>query len=302
MRQGGDDLDDDFVPDELVALSDGEEPVGGSASDPADDVHGSLSVEEEASDDGEAERKNEGKKEKKRKRREKEKERKAKKGKLTESSDVLELESIAAQPPAALYSYLWSKQVKTFSTMSALELGDMQIPEGSIANTTRWTGPRTLDQLGDFIAKVLPTLRTRLSQKSKSKGAPTLIFVTGAALRVVDVTRVLKDKKLRGEKGDEVAKLFARHFKLEEHVTYLKRTRVGAAVGTPGRIGKLLCETDALTLSALTHIILDVTFRDAKKRNLLDIPDTRDDVFKTVLGCPRVQEAIKRGTIQVVLF
>jgi len=78
MRQGGDDLDDDFVPDELVALSDGEEPVGGSASDPADDVHGSLSVEEEASDDGEAERKNEGKKEKKRKRREKEKERKAK--------------------------------------------------------------------------------------------------------------------------------------------------------------------------------------------------------------------------------
>jgi len=174
--------------------------------------------------------------------------------------------------------------------------------EGSIANTTRWTGSRTLDQLVDFIAKVLPTLRTRLSQKSKSKGAPTLIFVTGAALRVADVTRVLKDRKLRGEKGDEVAKLFARHFKLEEHVTYLKRTRVGAAVGTPGRIGKLLCETDALTLSALTHIILDVTFRDAKKRNLLDIPDTRDDVFKTVLGCPRVQEAIKRGTIQVVLF
>ena len=77
----------------------------------------------------------------------------------------------------------------------------------------------------------------------KPIGAPTLIFVTGAALRVADVTRVLKDKKLRGEKGGEVAKLFAKHFKLEEHVTYLKRTKVGVAVGTPGRIGKLLCET-----------------------------------------------------------
>ena len=33
------------------------------------------------------------------------------------------------------------------------------------------------------------------------------------------------------------------YFKLEEHVMYLKRTKVGAAVGTPGRIGKLLCET-----------------------------------------------------------
>jgi len=154
----------------------------------------------------------------------------------------------------------------------------------------------------DFIAKVLPTLRTRLSQKSKSKGAPTLLFVTGAALRVADVTRVLKDKRLRGEKGGEVAKLFAKHFKLEEHVTYLKRTKVGVAVGTPGRIGKLLCETDALTLSALTHIILDVTFRDAKKRTLFDIPETRDEVFNTVLGSSRVREAILQDRIQVVLF
>ena len=80
----------------------------------------------------------------------------------------------------------------------------------------------------------------RLSQRSKSNGAPTLLFVTGAALRVVDVTRVLKDKKLRGDKGGEVAKLFARHFKLAEHVSYLRRTKIGSAVGTPGRIGKLL--------------------------------------------------------------
>ena len=60
---------------------------------------------------------------------------------------------------------------------------------------------------------------------------------------MADVTRVLKDKKLRGEKGGEVAKLFAKHFKLEDHVSYLKRTKVGTAVGTPGRIGKLICET-----------------------------------------------------------
>jgi len=295
MRQGGDDLDDDFVPDDLVALSDG------AASDPGDDVQDLLSPDEEA-EDSEGDLKAKSDKEKKRKRREKEKERKAKKRKLAETLDVVEPDSITAQPPVALQEYLMSKQAMTFSTMSALELDDMQIPEGSIADTTRWTGPRTLDQLVDFITKVLPTLRTRLSQKSKSNGAPTLIFVTGAALRVADVTRVLKDKKLRGEKGGEVAKLFAKHFKLEEHVTYLKRTKVGAAVGTPGRIGKLLCETDALSFSALTHIMLDVTFRDAKKRTLLDIPETRDEVFKTVLGGPRVREALKQRKIQVVLF
>ena len=90
---------------------------------------------------------------------------------------------------------------------------------------------------------VIPTLKTRLTQRSKENGAPTLIFIAGGALRVADVTRVLKSKKIRGDKGGDVAKLFARHFKLEEHVMYLKRTKVGAAVGTPGRIGKLLCET-----------------------------------------------------------
>jgi len=93
-----------------------------------------------------------------------------------------------------------------------------------------------------FVA-ALPSLRLRLSQKSKSNGAPTLLYIAGAALRVADVTRVLKNKKLQGDKGGDVAKLFAKHFKLAQHVTYLKRTKIGAAVGTPGRLGKLLNET-----------------------------------------------------------
>ena len=92
---------------------------------------------------------------------------------------------------------------------------------------------------------MLPTLRTRLAQRPKNNGAPTLLFVAGAALRVADVTRILKDKRLRGDKGGDVAKLFAKHFKVEEHVAYLKRTKIAAAVGTPGRLGKLLCDTGA---------------------------------------------------------
>lgn len=79
-----------------------------------------------------------------------------------------------------------------------------------------------------------------MAQRPKANGAPTLIFIAGAALRVADVTRILKDKKLRGDKGGEVAKLFAKHIKLEEHITFLRRTKLSAAAGTPGRLGKLL--------------------------------------------------------------
>lgn len=255
-----------------------------------------------------------------------------------------------------LADYITSMQAKSFSKMSGIELADVQIPgkchhhswvsafsmltdqtESSMADTTLWTGSRNLDQLVDFITKseshcfwpyaispeyraVLPNLRTRMGQRSKSNGAPTLLFIAGAALRVADVTRVLKDKRLRGDKGGDVAKLFAKHFKLEEHVAYLKRTKIAAAVGTPGRLGKLLCDTgashtccakqvlltyvwpDALSTSALTHIILDVSYRDAKKRSLLDIPETRDEVFRTVLGAPKVFNGLKQGTIQLVLL
>ncbi|KAG6821162.1 hypothetical protein H0H93_005382 [Arthromyces matolae] len=301
----GDDLEDDFVADDLVALSDDEAaPNADFFSD--DGENESASVEEEFPDKESESRplmtaEQEAALAKKRKRREKEKDKRTKKRKLAEAIEEVQ-RSVADQTPAQLSEFLASHQAKVFSNVTVLELEDMRIPASSIADTTSWTGPRTLDQLADFIIRTNPTLTKRLAQKSKSTGAPTLLFVTGAALRVADVTRVLKDRKLRGDKGGEVAKLFAKHFKLSEHVAYLRRTKVGAAVGTPGRIGKLLCETDALAVSALSHIILDLSYQDSKKRSLLDIPETRDEVFKTVLGGPKVMQAIQKGTIQVILF
>ncbi|KAE9406421.1 hypothetical protein BT96DRAFT_915388 [Gymnopus androsaceus JB14] len=275
MNTGGDDLDDGFVlEDDYVANSD--EEVDGSLDEvedsPQEDQAGpSVQPDDDASNA------------KKRKQREKNKERKAKRRKLIESSESDQSHSPAERPPHELSDYLCSMQTKSFPKMSVLELEDMRIPESSIADTTSWTGPRTLDYLADFIIKTVPKLHTRLSQKSKNTGSPTLLFVTSAALRVADVTRMLKDKRLRGDKGGE-------------------RTKISAAVGTPGRIGKLLCETDALTISACTHIVLDISWKDSKKRNLLDIPETRDEVFRSILGAPKVLEAIKAGKIQIVLF
>ncbi|KAJ7134948.1 U3-containing 90S pre-ribosomal complex subunit-domain containing protein [Mycena crocata] len=295
----GDDLDDDFLLDhDIVASLSEDEHDDSSGHDPT-----SAQSEEREEPESSTVANTSEKNEKKRKRREKEREKfKEKKKRKLAANELGSEPSLTEQPPNDLAEYICGLQAKTFSKMSTIELGDMHIPADAIADTSIWTGPRTLDNLVNFIVKVLPSLRLRLSQRSKASGAPTLLFVAGAALRVADVTRVLKDKQLRGEKGGEVAKLFAKHFKLAEHVTYLKRTKVGSAVGTPGRIGKLLCETDALTVSALSHIIIDVSFRDSKKRNILDIPETRDEVFKTVLGAPKVLQAIKDGKIQVVLF
>ena len=60
--------------------------------------------------------------------------------------------------------------------------------------------------------------------------------------------------------------------------------------------------TDALNISALSHIILDITHKDSKNRNLLEIPETRDEIFQTVLKNEGILKGIKDGKIQVVLF
>ncbi|KAF8478975.1 U3-containing 90S pre-ribosomal complex subunit-domain containing protein [Russula ochroleuca] len=301
----GDDLEDDFVPDETVALSEDEgfESLVGDQ----DDIGKLLSAdEEEKEDDVESpiERTQAPSEEKKRKRREKEKERKAKERPLQLHRYSRDLTSVALRSPGMISEYLSIMQARSFSKISALELQDRHIPGTSIVDTTTWTGSRNLDTLVDFIVQAVPLLHTRLLQRTKSSGAPTLLFLTGAALRVADVTRVLKNKTLQGEKGAGVAKLFAKHVKLEEHVELLKKTKIGTAVGTPGRVGKLLCDTGkyALSVSALTHVMVDVSFHDAKNRCLLDIPETRDDIFKTVLGAPLVLERLKAGKLHIVLF
>jgi len=125
-KQGGDDLDDDFVPDDLVALSE-DEDAGQSAE--GDDVGAFLSAgeEDEPRATG-AQGATMSASEKKRKRRAKEKERRAKKRRLAETLDPVEAPSIAAQPPVILADYLSSMQAKTFAKMSSIELADVQIP------------------------------------------------------------------------------------------------------------------------------------------------------------------------------
>jgi len=116
----------------------------------------------------------------------------------------------------------------------------------------------------------------------------------------MDLTRAVRP--LRGEKGGEVAKLFARHFKLAEHAEHLKITKVGVAVGTPARIGALLTQTDSLSLKALSHIILDVTFIDSKLRSMMDMMETKQDLFNVFLKDEKIRARLVEGKTSLVLF
>jgi len=57
-----------------------------------------------------------------------------------------------------------------------------------------------------------------------------------------------------------------------------------------------------LALTALTHIFIDTTYRDAKKRSMLDIPETRDELFRGILGRENIRDGLREGKFQLVLF
>ena len=122
-------------------------------------------------------------------------------------------------------------------------------------------------------------------------------------------------------------------------VEYLHRTAIGCGVGTAGRIGKLLGEKGggasvrltslfyakrskpgAISLKALTHVIVDASHRDAKMRTIFDIPETRcvrkgfsplsvsvhkpgrSSLFRDVLGNQALKEGVDAGKVTIVLF
>ena len=183
VGQGGDNLEDDYVPDELVASSGDEEDTQHWSS------HGDLSLDDDALKPSGSAAHAESEKSNKRKRRGKDKQRKLKviisfrlldypklntqeqKPKLRETQ-VEQSSLIALQSPLELAGYLAGSQAKSLSRLSRIELEDIRIPgecgpqrtrrksswidiqkESTIVDTSPWITERTLDSLPDFIAK-----------------------------------------------------------------------------------------------------------------------------------------------------
>jgi len=102
-------------------------------------------------------------------------------------------------------------------------------------------------------------------------GAPVGLLVSPAATSCLSMIRECP----RFRKACPIAKLFAKHMKIEDQITLLNGNRVVLAAGTPNRLCKLL-EEGALKLNNLRWIVLDVRL-DVKQRTLLDMGDVSKD-------------------------
>ena len=94
-----------------------------------------------------------------------------------------------------------------------------------------------------------------LQSKKPPVTVPRVIILSLSGMRCADVVRAVKPFKGQGEvakvgqmslaQATTHCQLFAKHFKFEDQVKYLAKTRVSIAVGTPARVSKLLAEGES---------------------------------------------------------
>ncbi|KAK4130133.1 hypothetical protein BT67DRAFT_465209 [Trichocladium antarcticum] len=163
-----------------------------------------------------------------------------------------------------------AKKTQRFGTdLSPIELADLYISATAIRDSTSWQQPRSLENLPAFL-EAFAGESEKLESSPKKPGSPHTIIVAGGGLRAANLVRAVRKFQ---QKNSSVAKLFAKHFKVEEQVAFLKKHRTGVAVGTPQRLIDLI-ENDSLCLDSLKRLVVDASHIDQKKRGIVDMKET----------------------------
>jgi protein CMS1 len=173
-----------------------------------------------------------------------------------------------------LADHLAQKDKKFQSQLSQLELQERSIPARAIHDTSDWQQERVLENLPAFLESYITA--STLSTAPKESGTPHTIVITAAGLRAADTVRTLRGFE---RKDAKVAKLFAKHIKMNEAIEYLKKIRIGFGVGTPERILALL-DNGSLSSEKLKRIVVDMSHVDQKKRGILDMMETREPLMR----------------------
>jgi len=126
-------------------------------------------------------------------------------------------------------------------------------------------------------------------------GAPLVLIISSSAIRSANVYKLVAS--LNSDRS-RVAKLFAKHFKIKEQVSFLAQHHIRVAVGTPNRLNRL-ADLDALDLGGLQYVMIDTT-RDAKGFNVFDVKQIKDDLFELYKN--HIHERVDAGDTKLILF
>jgi len=119
----------------------------------------------------------------------------------------------------------------------------------------------------------IPKFKAMMKKRNSEvdvRGHPLIVIVTMSAIRATEIVASISNKL-----NCKIAKLFAKHIKIQEQIEYLNRDVYPIAIGTPNRLHKLI-ELGALSLSKTRIVILD-TQVDMKQFSLFTLPGVKED-------------------------
>lgn len=123
----------------------------------------------------------------------------------------------------------------------------------------------------------MPGYKKLLLSKVASKedfGCPLLLVVCSSAIRATQIIKSMCAKLIKCK----IAKLFAKHFKVEEQMEMLSKEYFPIALGTPNRLRKLI-EVGALSLRRAALVLVDVT-PDSKQFTVLTLKEVNTDFYR----------------------
>jgi protein CMS1 len=205
--------------------------------------------------------------------------------------------SIAQMNPSLLAEHFAKTIKRIYKSDTDLELEERYLPSSTFMDTTSYTAERKKNLLFRFLEAVLPGSTHDLNRASTEKASPHTLFICPSGLRGADLARELRTYQ---SADNAVAKLFAKHFKIEQQAVFLRKTNVGFGVGTPDRVKKLI-EAGALKTGRLERIVVDGSYLDEKKRGFWNMAELFMPMLD-LLKMKEVQKKLEPGELQVIVF
>mmetsp|Transcript_6936 Transcript_6936/g.13814 ORF Transcript_6936/g.13814 Transcript_6936/m.13814 type:complete len:300 (+) Transcript_6936:42-941(+) len=181
---------------------------------------------------------------------------------------------------------LWNAYSKAFGYAS-----NVRQSSGLAACSMHPASPATIDSL-EYSLKRSENRWKRFfaTPPVENPAHPHAIFISPSALGSLDCIK----KCPEFHAGCPMAKLFAKHMKVEEQASLLQKNPICIGVGTPNRILKL-AKDNHVSFSNLSHLILDMR-RNKKNQTLVDIPEIAADfwsLWESFLKQGVVEKSIK---------
>ncbi|CAK9304799.1 unnamed protein product [Gordionus sp. m RMFG-2023] len=117
----------------------------------------------------------------------------------------------------------------------------------------------------------------KVSKKHKTMG-PVVLIITSSAIRAVNLRRELKNIFKKYGMDINIAKLFGKHIKLEDQMSYLNKNLkpIHMAIGTPGRLRKILEMDNSIKLDCLRRVVVDWSWHDSKLRTIYHMQEDQE--------------------------